>query len=72
VSDIDQLREQHPLWAIGSVWTAAATGPDNRKLWATRGSVTVQAWTAESLSEQIAYAERANDWSAQGPRSFGG
>jgi hypothetical protein len=72
MSDIDQLRQQHPLWAIGSVWMAAASGPDKRKLWATRGSVTVQAWSAEGLSEQIAYSERVNEWSAQEPRPFGG
>lgn len=70
--DIERLRETYPAWAIGSLWTSAASGPDHRKLWATRGSVTVEAWTTAGLSERIAYEERANDWSAHQPRPFGG
>jgi len=37
-ADLDELREQHPDWRIGSVWTSAATGPDNRKLCKSAGS----------------------------------
>jgi hypothetical protein len=60
-SDIELLREAHPAWAIGSVWATAASGPDRRKLWASRGGVTVHAWSAAGLSEQIAIEERQND-----------
>jgi hypothetical protein len=41
--DIEQLREAHPLWRIGSVWASAASGPDSRRLTASRDGIQVHA-----------------------------
>ena len=62
--DIERLREAHPLWRIGSVWATAASGPDARRLTASRDGIQVHAWTAEELSECIAYEEERNGWPA--------
>jgi hypothetical protein len=64
-SDLDQLRARHPAWRFGSVWATAATGPDARRLWASRGSVHVHAWTAAELSERIRQEERHVDNNAR-------
>jgi hypothetical protein len=58
--DLEDLREQFPGWRIGSVWATAATGPDARRLWATRDGVTVTAWTAIELSQEIRREEQAS------------
>src|SRR5436190_21488807 len=42
--DIERLREAHPLWRIGSVWASAASGPDARRLTASRDGIQVHAW----------------------------
>jgi hypothetical protein len=60
--DIDRLRAAHPLWNIGAVWTSAASGPDSRRLTATREGIQVHAWTAAELSAKITAEEAANDW----------
>ena len=60
--DVEQLREVHPLWRIGSGWASAASGPDSRRLTASRDGIQVHAWTAEQLSACIAYEEQQNDW----------
>jgi hypothetical protein len=60
--DIERLRETHPGWLIGSVWASAGSGPDSRRLTASRGAVQVHAWTAEQLSACIAYEEERNGW----------
>jgi len=60
--DIARLREAHPLWAFGSVWSTAATGPDWRRLTASREGIRLHAWTAEELSRLIAAEEMANSW----------
>jgi hypothetical protein len=62
--DIDRLQEIHPLWRIGSVWASAGSGPDSRRLTASRDGIQVHAWTAEELSASIAYEEERNDWQA--------
>ena len=62
--DIERLREEHPLWRIGSVWASAASGPDARRLTASREGIQVHAWTAEQLSACIAYEEEQNAWPA--------
>jgi hypothetical protein len=59
VNDIDQLKQDHPGWAIGSVWASAASGPDARRLVAMRGGIQVHAWTAAELSRLISYEEAA-------------
>jgi hypothetical protein len=51
--DLDQLREQFPDWDIEARWTVAGTGPDSRYLLASRGGVTLSAWTAEDLAAEI-------------------
>ena len=33
---IQRLREQFPDYAFGTVWTAAASGPDAWRIWAMR------------------------------------
>ena len=63
--DIDRLQETHPLWRIGSVWASAGSGPDSRRLTASRDGIQVHAWTAEELSASIAYEEERNDWQAR-------
>jgi len=62
MSDIEQLRQKHPLWAIGSVWASANSGPDQRHLTASREGIQLHAWTAEELSRLIAAEEIANGW----------
>jgi hypothetical protein len=68
-SDIEQLRQAYPLWRIGSVWASAASGPDRRRLTASREGIQVHAWTAEELSACIAREERQQDWPASLPRA---
>lgn len=58
-SDLDKLREQFPGWRFGTVWASAATGPDARRLWATRDGITITAWNAAELSLEIRREERA-------------
>jgi hypothetical protein len=62
--DIERLREEHPLWRIGSVWASAASGPDARRLTASRDGIQVHAWTAERLTACIAYEGEQNAWPA--------
>jgi len=57
---LDQLREQFPGWRFGTVWATAASRPDARRLWATRDGVTVTAWNAAALAEDIRREERAS------------
>ena len=52
-SDLEQLRAAFPDWSIEARWTVAGTGPDSRYLLASRGGVTLSAWTAEDLAVQI-------------------
>ena len=52
-SDLDQLRATFPDWEFEARWTVAGTGPDSRYLLASRGGVTVSAWTAEDLAAAI-------------------
>jgi len=47
------LRATFPDWSIEARWTVAGTGPDSRYLLASRGGVTVSAWTAEDLTAEI-------------------
>ena len=61
-TDLDRLREAHPLWAIGSVWASANSGPDQRRLTASREGIQLHAWDAAELSRKIAAEEMANGW----------
>jgi hypothetical protein len=58
-SDLDELRARFPGWRFGTVWATAATGPDARRLRATRDGITVTAWNAAELAEDIRREERA-------------
>jgi hypothetical protein len=57
-SDLDDLREQFPHWRFGTVWASAASGPDKRRLYATRGGVTLTAWNRFELAADIQREER--------------
>lgn len=60
--DIGQLQQGHPGWFIGSVWASAGSGPEARRLVATRGGIQVHAWNAAELSRLIDHEEAANTW----------
>ena len=51
--DLTQLRATFLDWSIEARWTVAGTGPDSWYLLASRGGVTVSAWTAEDLAAEI-------------------
>ena len=58
--ELARLRQQHPGWNFGTVWTTANSGPDQRRLWASRNGVILSAWTAAELSRDIE-REQAGD-----------
>ena len=65
-SDIDLLRRTFPSWGFAAVWQAAASGPDNRRLVAIKGTTVLSAATADDLAAKvtaatIAEALRADD-----------
>ena len=51
--DLAQLRDMFPDWSIEARWTVAGTGPDSRYLLASRGDVTLSAWTPADLAAEI-------------------
>ena len=51
--DLAWLRELFPDWSFEARWTVAGSGPDRRYLLASRGGVTLSAWTAEDLAAEI-------------------
>ena len=57
--DLARLRRGHPSWNFGSVWATAASGPDARRLWASRNGVLLTAWTSAELAQDIDRKERA-------------
>jgi hypothetical protein len=59
--DLARLRERYPLWQFGSIWATAATGPDARRLWASRDGVQVHAWNAGELAAKIDREEAERD-----------
>jgi hypothetical protein len=52
-ADLAALREEFPAWTFGTVWTSAASGPDSRRIWATRDGFLLSAWTAPELAADI-------------------
>jgi hypothetical protein len=58
--DLAKLRQDHPAWNIGSVWASAGSGPDARRLWASRDGVLLSAWTAAELAREIRREEQAS------------
>jgi hypothetical protein len=51
--DVQSLRDQFPGWTFGTVWATAASGPDARRLWATRDGYLLSAWTVGELAAEI-------------------
>lgn len=51
--DVQRLRDEFPGWAFGTVWASAASGPEARRLWATKDGFLLSAWTAAELSRRI-------------------
>ena len=51
--DLTKLREEFPAWSFGTVWATAASGPDARRLWASRDGVLLTAWTGPELRQAI-------------------
>jgi hypothetical protein len=50
--DVQRLQEQFSAqgWRFGTVWASAASGPDKRRLYASRGTTLLTAWTAAELA----------------------
>jgi hypothetical protein len=57
-TDLDMLRQNYPEWQFGSVWASAASGPDARRIYATRDGRLITAWTAAQLAAAIRGEER--------------
>ena len=57
-TDLDDLHEQFPGWRFGTVWASAATGPDARRLTATKDGILLTAWTAAELARNIRWEEQ--------------
>jgi len=57
--DVSRLQREHPAWQIGTVWATAASGPDARRLTASREGVLLTAWTAAELARDIRREERS-------------
>ena len=61
-TDLDRLRNAHPLWAFGTVWATRASGLDARRLVATREGIQVHAWTEAELSAKMTAEGKAHGW----------
>ena len=57
--DLAKLRQDYPAWKFGSVWASAGSGPDARRLWASREGVLLSAWSAAELAREIRREEQA-------------
>jgi hypothetical protein len=57
--DIQRLKEQFgdQGWRFGTVWASAASGPDQRRLYAARGTTLITAWTAGELALLIQHED---------------
>ena len=58
--DLARLRQDYPAWNFGSAWVSAGSGPDARRLWASRDGVLLSAWTAAELAREIMRVEQAS------------
>jgi len=54
---LDELRGEFPGWQFGTVWASAASGPDKRRLFASRGGCLFTAWTAAELAGRLRQEE---------------
>ena len=60
MDDLAKLRQDFPAWNFGSVWATVASGPDVRRLWASRDGVLLTAWSAAELARDIRREEQAS------------
>jgi len=60
--DLAALRAKHPAWRFGTAWASAGSGPDRRRVWASREGILLSAWDAAALSADIRREER--EWGA--------
>ena len=51
--DLAWLRQEHPGWNFGTVWTTVNSGPDKRRIWASRDGVILSGWTAAELAQDL-------------------
>jgi hypothetical protein len=51
--DIVWLRERFTDWNFGTMWTTVSSGPDHRRIWASRNGVLLSADTAIALVGKI-------------------
>jgi hypothetical protein len=51
--DVQGLRDKFPGWTFGAVWASAASGPDARRIWASKDGFLLSAWTAGELAAEI-------------------
>jgi len=58
--DLAKLRQDYPAWNFGSVWATVASGPDVRRLWASRDGVLLTARSAAELARDIRREEQAS------------
>ena len=56
--DLIKLREEFPAWSFGTVWATAASGPDARRLWASRNGILLSAWDAAEIRRAIEAEDR--------------
>jgi hypothetical protein len=58
MDDLTKLREEYPSWRFGTVWATVATGPDVRRLTASKDGILLSAWNATELSQEIRREEQ--------------
>jgi hypothetical protein len=51
--DLARLKLEHPGWNFGTVWTTVNSGPDKRRIWASRDGVILSGWTAAELAQDL-------------------
>jgi hypothetical protein len=59
--DLAQLRAEFPAWRFGTVWATAASGPDARRLWASKGTALLTDWDAAGLRMLISAEEERGE-----------
>lgn len=52
------LQQDYPGWRFGSVWASAGSGPDARRIYATKDGRLITAWTAAQLAAAIRCEEQ--------------
>jgi hypothetical protein len=72
MDDLAVLRRDYPGWNFGSVWAIAGSGPDARRLWASRNGVLLSAWTAAELALDINREEQQDPAGHSGPAGHAG